>query len=202
MEMPREERYTYADYLTWDDGKRYELIDGEVYLMSPTPARVHQRISAAITSQLYSYLEGKTCEVYAAPFDVRLNADTADDTVVQPDIAVICDPDKLDDLGCKGAPDMIVEILSPSTARHDQVTKLEKYRQAGVREYWLVSPQARSVQVNVLKDGAYVNRGYFGDTDTVPVTVLTDFQINLAAVFPPAPPAEDTAKGPGPAAGL
>ncbi|MDR1618206.1 MAG: Uma2 family endonuclease, partial [Treponema sp.] len=116
--------YTYADFLDWDEGERCEIIDGEAYMMS-APSRIHQRISMALSAMLYNYLEGKTCEVYPAPFAVRLfpAEDLSDDTVVEPDISVVCDPSKLDDRGCNGAPDFIIEIISPSTARYDRLVK-------------------------------------------------------------------------------
>lgn len=188
MELPREKKYTYADYLTWTDEARCELIDGEVYMMSPAPSSTHQRIVRNLTMQLAIYLQGKTCEVFPAPFDVRLSADAGDDTVVQPDLSVICDPGKITERGCKGAPDMIVEILSPSSASHDQVVKFNKYLEAGVAEYWMVSPEARTVQVYLLKDGGYFSRAY-GDTDTIAVGVLEDCHIHMADIFPKAPPA-------------
>lgn len=183
MRLPRETYYTYADYLTWDDGKRYELIDGAVYMMSPAPSPVHQRVSGNLFLQLATYLKGKTCEVYAAPFDVRLDADGLDDTVVQPDLSVVCDPGKIDARGCKGAPDMVVEILSPGSVNHDQLVKFNKYRQAGVLEYWIVNPQARNVQVYLLRDGEYMGRMY-GDTGLVAVDVLAGCEVDLGEVFP------------------
>lgn len=188
MQFPDKEGFTYADYLTWDDGKRYELIDGRVYMMSPAPSRIHQRVSGALFYQFYDYLRQKTCEVYASPFDVRLK----DNTVLQPDITVVCDPGKLDERGCKGAPDLVVEILSPSTAQHDQIRKFNQYLEAGVREYWLVYPDTKTVQVNSLRDGRYVNQGYYGETDTIDVGVLEGCQIQLADVFSEAP--EETAE--------
>ncbi|MDL2319351.1 Uma2 family endonuclease [Eubacteriales bacterium OttesenSCG-928-A19] len=191
MQQRKDERYTYADYITWDDGNRYELIDGEVYMMD-APKRVHQGISGAIFWRIAAYLEGKPCEVYAAPFDVRLNADAEDDTVVQPDISVICDPSKLDDRGCVGAPDMVVEILSPSSAEYDQGVKLNRYLEAGVRECWIVNPMHRFVQVNLLRDGEYHMRPY-GDADAVPVSVLDGCVIELAKVFPAVPPEPEVA---------
>ena len=135
-----EARYTYADYMAWEDGERWEIIEGVPYLMSPAPTWVHQGISGELFLQIATFLKGKPCKVYAAPFDVRLFPadDDSDDTVVQPDIVVVCDRSKLDRSGCRGAPDMLVEILSPSTARHDQLVKLQLYKKAGVREYWIV----------------------------------------------------------------
>lgn len=179
MQQPKDKRYTYEDYLTWDGDVRYELIDGVPYMMAPAPGTGHQRISRKVLVQLDAYLRGKTCEVFHAPFDVRL----ADDTVVQPDISVICDPNKLDDRGCKGAPDMVVEILSPSTQRMDSIKKLGVYRDAGVREYWIVSQENRSVSVYLLRDGEYVIRVYEAP-EAVPVGVLEDCAIDLGAVFP------------------
>ena len=185
MEIRKSEKYTYGDYCAWNDGNRYELIDGEAYMMSPAPSIAHQEISGGLFNQLYNHLKGKTCKVFAAPFDVRLNADAEDDTIVQPDIAVVCDLDKISNRkNCKGAPDMIVEILSPSTARHDQVVKFNKYLEAGVREYWVVYPDVRSVMTFLLKDGHYVSKAY-GDTELISVSVLEDCQIHLADVFPP-----------------
>ena len=183
MEAARKQKYTYADYLTWDDGQRCELIDGVVYMMSPAPSVDHQRISGEIFRQLVTYLRGKKCEVFPAPFDVRLNAANEDDTVVQPDLTVVCDHNKLDEHGCIGAPDMIIEILSPSSENHDKMTKFKKYRQAGVREYWIVSPKSRDINVFLLENEQYVCQPY-GESDTIPVHVLDDCQIHLADVFP------------------
>jgi len=190
VQQPKSKKYTYADYLTWNDGGRYELIDGDVYMMSPSPSPAHQKISVGLCNQLYNYLKDKTCDVFAAPFDVRLNADTEDDTVVQPDISVICDPIKIDARGCNGAPDMVVEILSPTTARRDLVAKFNKYLAAGVREYWIVFPDTRNVMVHLLQYRQYVSHSYV-DTDIINVSVLDGCQIIMAEVFPPAPPEEE-----------
>ena len=173
--------YTYTDYCSWEDGKRWELIDGIPIEMN-SPSRVHQEISGELFFQLKSFLKGKPCEVYAAPFDVRLNADGADDTVVQPDLLVVCAHDKLDDKSCISAPDLIIEIQSPSTTRHDRITKLNLYRKYGVREYWMVEPDDKTVQVCILENGQYVITGY-DDGDTVPVSVLPGLEISLPDVF-------------------
>jgi Uma2 family endonuclease len=191
MQAPKHQEYTYADYLTWNDGKRYELIDGEVYMMSPAPSISHQEISGGLFSEMFNYLKGKSCKVFAAPFDVRLNAETGDNTVVQPDISIVCDMDKIKDgKSCKGAPDMVVEILSPTTVRRDRIDKFKKYLEAGVREYWVIHPEERNVLVYLLKDEQYVSQAY-SDTDTISVSVLDDCRINMAEVFPPAPPEEE-----------
>ena len=190
MALPAEkERYTFADMQTWDDGERTELIDGEVFLMAPAPAREHQKVSGELFAQLHACLRGKRCEVYAAPFDVRLfekNGDSPEDvdTVVEPDISVVCDPSKLDDIGCKGAPDLVMEILSPSTTRRDKFTKFNLYQRAGVRECWIVDPSDKSVQVFVLEDGRYTAKDFGAAGDTVRVNVLKDCVIDLSEVFP------------------
>lgn len=180
--LNRDEIYTYEDYASWNDDTRYELIDGKVYSMAPAPSPGHQSISVALASQLYNYLQGKSCQVFTAPIDVRLSVAENDDTVVQPDIIVVRDRSKIDNKGCKGAPDMIIEIVSPSSGKHDKVTKFNKYLQAGVREYWIVDPPDKALTVHVLEDGKYVTSAY-GETDTAPVNVLEGCMINLADVF-------------------
>jgi Uma2 family endonuclease len=180
--LSKEELYTYADYVKWETGNdRYELIDGVPYLMS-APSRRHQKIGGEIHGQLWQFLRGKPCEVYQAPLDVRLNYDKGDDTVVQPDLSVVCDKAKLDDKGIKGAPDMVIEILSASNSLQEMMLKYNKYLQAGVREYWIVDPEAKSVQANVLNDGAYIGRVY-GDAADIPVHILEGFRINMRDVF-------------------
>lgn len=188
MALPAEKRrYTFADVLAWDEKDRIEIIDGEAVMMSP-PSRIHQEISVALTTQLYNYLEGKRCKVYPAPFGVRLFEQDGDhpedvDTMVEPDISVVCDPTKLDDHGCKGAPDLIIEILSPSTRRHDRMTKFNLYQRAGVKEYWVVDPDSKDVQTFVLDAGRYFVKGYGTAEDKLKVEVLEDCVIDLSAVF-------------------
>ena len=183
MALPQREydRYTYSDYYSWDDGKRWELIDGVPYAMSPAPMRKHQDVSGALFVQLALFLKNKPCKVYNAPFDVRMNPDEDDDTVCQPDIVVVCDSSKLDDKGCRGVPDLVIEILSPSSVRMDRVIKLEKYRQVGVREYWIVDPELRSVEACILDGNRYYLTVYI---DEAPVFVLPGCVIDLKEVFP------------------
>jgi len=180
LEMKK--HYTYADYISWDDDERYEIINGVVYNMG-APTERHQWISANLHYQLMSYLRGKTCRAYAAPFDVRLAADKADDIVVQPDLLVICDMEKLaDGKACIGAPDMVVEILSNSTKRKDRCIKHSVYRKAGVREFWVIEPEDKTVEVYLLIEDRYVSNVYL-ENDTISITVLDNCKINLADIF-------------------
>lgn len=189
MALPIEKaRFTFADYCTWSENKRIELLEGEPVIMAP-PSRIHQEISMELSRQLSNYLEGKQCKVYAAPFSVRLFA-TADDTpesvqtVFEPDITVICDQNKMDHYGCKGAPEMIIEILSPITARHDRLVKFGQYQKAGVLEYWIVSPEEESVQVFLLNNGQLLLHEVYGKTEVAKVNTLDDCFIELKKVFP------------------
>ena len=174
-------KYTYEDYLACDDDTRFELIDGVMYLMA-TPTRVHQQILGELYARLYNFLRGKPCKVYFAPFSVRLSVGEGRDTVLEPDLVVVCDKEKLDDRGCVGAPDMVVEILSPSTSKKDRTLKFNKYRQAGVRELWIVDPGDKTVTVYMLMNGEYTARAY-DDSETVPVHILDGCSIDLPGVF-------------------
>jgi len=136
--------FTYGDYKTWPDDERWEVIDGIAYNMTPAPSVLHQRILAKLAARIGSQLEGKECEMFIAPFDVRLpEGDQADDdvtSVVQPDISVVCDPAKLDKAGCRGAPDFVIEITSPGTAQKDRIQKKALFERHGVKEYWIINP--------------------------------------------------------------
>ena len=175
-------QYTYADYEKIDDDNRYEIIDGVIYLMS-APNIAHQRISRELSLQLGNFLLDKPCEVFAAPVDVCLNAAGDNDkTVVQPDIIVVCDKSKLDRKRCNGAPDLAIEILSPSSSSHDMIRKYNKYKSTGVREYWIVSPDSRLVHACVLKDGDYEVTDYLSG-GMVPVSILEGCAIDFDRVF-------------------
>jgi len=177
------EKYSYTDYASWNDDNRYELIDGKVYLMSPGPSTGHQAISGAIFNQLYNSLRGKPCMAFSAPFDVCLNGKgDEDNTIVQPDVLVVCDMAKLDKKRVNGAPDMVVEILSPSTASRDAILKMSKYLQAGVREYWIVDPEGKKTYVNVLSNDKY-NLEVYEEADIVPVSILPGCRIDMKEVF-------------------
>jgi len=188
-EFKVEDRFTYADYLTWDDNQRWELIDGEAFCMSPGPSRLHQKWLGELYRQIANYLEERPCEVYLAPFDVRLQdlpgvSDEGTLTVVQPDIMVVCDLDKLDDRGIKGAPDLVVEIISPSTAKRDITVKHQLYQRYGVKEYWLLYPNDRTLLVYKLsEEGRYSQPMVFGEGDIVPVPLLGDLFIDMGKVF-------------------
>ena len=192
MAMPAEElTYTFADLLDWPEGERYELIDGVPYMLA-SPSREHQEISMELSRQISSFLNGKPCRVYAAPFGVRLFAEAEDkpedvEDYFEPDITVVCDPEKLDDRGCHGAPDWIIEILSPSSRRHDLFVKFKLYEKAGVREYWAVDPASRSVQVFLREDGHFRNAAYQEGPGKLVSAVFPELEIDVAAFFPTGP---------------
>ena len=161
MALPKlaDHRFTYADYRHWPEGERWELIDGEACAMAPAPSVSHQTLAGQLFRQIDEALDGAPCRALIAPVDVLLpTPDETDEhasTVVQPDILVVCDPAKITERNVRGAPDWIIEVLSPATARHDHLTKRALYQRAGVREYWLVHPVDHILTVYVLKDGQY-----------------------------------------------
>jgi Uma2 family endonuclease len=180
--------FTYGDYITWSDDERWELIDGYAYNMSPAPSRRHQQISRELEIAIGVFLADKPCEIYDAPFDVRLpESDEADEeiyTVVQPDIAVICDAKKLDDKGCRGAPDLIIEILSPATSAKDMKIKLALYERHGVKEYWVVHPTDNIVMVFKLdKKKMYGRPTVYTEADKIATPILKGLEIDLELVF-------------------
>ncbi|WP_021169159.1 hypothetical protein SOV_39580 [Sporomusa ovata DSM 2662] len=182
-----DQRYTYGEYVTWDDNECWELIDGVAYNMSPAPSRRHQEVAGEIFKQFAVYLTGKKCKVYYAPFDVRLPQGDEEDEdiidVVQPDIVVVCDKNKLDSKGCLGAPDLVVEVVSPSTGKRDIKQKFMLYERSGVKEYWIVYPEANHVLIFKLDGGKYgVPERYTAD-DTIEVKLWDDLVIDLSAVF-------------------
>ncbi|MDR0389026.1 MAG: Uma2 family endonuclease [Spirochaetaceae bacterium] len=181
----RDRRFTYADYKAWelDEGERFELINGIAYAMS-APTDFHQAILVELSRQIANYLRGKPCKVRPAPYDVRLfyAEDESDDTVVQPDISVICDEKKRGSEGCRGAPDLVVEILSPSNTADEYVRKFNLYMKAGVREYWIVDPKSKSVQAFVLRDGAYTGTVYDADAP-LNSSVLEGLSVSLHDAF-------------------
>jgi len=191
MPLPSEkkEQYTYADYMCRPDDERWEIIEGVPYDMSPAPSTRHQEVSGELFFHIKMFLkETGSCKVFHAPYDVRLSeADEADDEIVnvlQPDIAVICDPSKIDERGCRGVPDWIIEVLSPHTASRDFIQKRSLYEKYGVREYWLVHPLDCLVTVFVLgDDGKFDTPSFHEGKETVQVSVLPGFSIDLNVVF-------------------
>jgi Uma2 family endonuclease len=181
--------YTYADYLTWKFSERVELIKGWVYKMSPAPRRIHQKVESNLHIEIGSFFKNSKCDVYESPFDVRLiknkgQSDHEIETVVQPDICVICDLDKLDDKGCVGAPDLIIEILSPSTIKKDYTEKFNLYEENGVKEYWIANPEGRSLQIFYLNDGKYEElETYEEKEDTITSKLFQDLKIKMIEVF-------------------
>ena len=180
MPLPKTDHYTIEDIYALPEGKRAELIDGEIYMMAP-PNRIHQKLLNAMSYAINHYIKSKkgSCEVYPAPFAVFLNADKKN--YVEPDISVICDHDKLDDRGCNGAPDWIIEIISPSTQSMDYGMKLFKYRTAGVREYWILNPAKQTVQTYFFEDEEYYKQ--FSFDEDIPVRIYDDLQINIAELM-------------------
>jgi Uma2 family endonuclease len=176
------QKYTYADYTQWPEDERWELIDGVAYAMN-APLRIHQKVVSELGRQIGNYLQGKPCEVYVSPFDIRLprkdEADAKVETVVQPDLSVICDQSKLDKLGCRGAPDWIVEVLSPSTTLKDMNTKRSLYEQHGVQEYWIIHPEDRWLMVYALDaQGRYGKPGVFGMDEPTALQLFPDLSID------------------------
>jgi len=177
--LPQKEEYTYEDWLEMDNNENIELIDGVIY-MTGEPSRRHQDIVTALLGELYGFLKGKgsQCKVYANPFMVKLNKKNT----VHPDVSVVCDKNKLNDRGCFGAPDLIIEILSPSNATHDMWTKRVQYLKAGVKEYWIVDPVLNNVRVNLLDEKQYHEHSYY-ENDSIQVTVLPGCEIDLNIIF-------------------
>jgi Uma2 family endonuclease len=180
--------YSYADYMRFEFEERLEIIKGYIFEMSPAPSRIHQKISGRIYAPIYNSLNGHKCEVYSAPFDVRLAKKTQNDkevfTVVQPDIVVVCDQDKLDKRGCIGAPDIVVEILSPGNNKKELINKYEVYEEAGVKEYWIVSPSEKTFFRYILdNEGKFQPTKLLTDGDEVTTSIIPGFKLVLNEVF-------------------
>jgi Uma2 family endonuclease len=185
---PKEDQFNYGDYLKWPEDERWELIDGVAYNMTPAPSRTHQEILLALASEFYIFLKDKHCKVYVAPFDVRLpEGDEKEEeikTVVQPDLVVVCDQTKLDEKGCIGPPDLIVEITSPTTASKDLKEKLNLYERVGVKEYWIIGPTDETVLVFHLdSQGKYGRPEVFSPEDIIQAGILEGLSIKLKDLF-------------------
>lgn len=181
-------KYCYGDYLSWSEEERWELIGGVAYAMSPAPPRRHQEILGELHRQISNFLLGKNCRVYIAPFDVRLPEGNERDeeirTVVQPDLVVVCDQSKLDEKGCRGAPDLVIEVVLPATVKKDMREKFFLYERVGVQEYWIVHPVDKTILVFVLgEDKKYGRPEVYAEEGNIKVGVLPDLTIDLQAVF-------------------
>lgn len=180
--------YSYADYMRFEFEERLEIIKGYIFEMSPAPSRMHQKISGRIYVPIYNALNGHQCEVYSAPFDVRLakkaQADREVFTVVQPDIVVICDPAKLDKRGCIGAPDIVVEILSSGNNKKELINKYEVYEEAGVKEYWIVSTAHKTFFRYILdENGKFQPTKMLTEGEEVTTSIIPSFKLILDEVF-------------------
>lgn len=182
-------RYSYAEYFHWKFEERVELIKGFIHKMSPAPAPTHQMVLGKLFLRLGNFLEKQACRIYPAPFDVRLPAsrkqiqDKQVYTVVQPDLCVICDPDKIDGRGCIGAPDLVIEILSRRTARKDTTLKFTLYEENGVKEYWVVDPFRKTIRQYVLENGRYRELGTFTGDDEVSTTLFPKLKFEVNGIF-------------------
>jgi Uma2 family endonuclease len=191
LKLDFNKRYSYADYLTWMDDVRRELFDGFIKLMTPSPSSRHQEISTNLVSICWNFLRKKQCKIYHAPSDVRFPKDKKNldnkqvFTVLQPDLYIVCDLSKIDDRGCIGAPDLIIEIVSPKNSKRDLKDKFEIYQQHGVREYWIVNPNDENVLVFVPDENhKYQLKGLYSNEDTIPVNIFNgELEIDLKEVF-------------------
>ena len=180
--------YSYSNYLNWLFPERVELIKGKVFKMSPAPSRVHQEVAGNIFLKIGNFLEGKPCKVYSAPFDVRFPKESKADkdvyTVLQPDICVVCDKSKLDARGCIGAPDLVIEILSPGNTKMELLNKYRVYEEFGVKEYWVVSQSDQSILIYTLNDsGIFQPSKIFTHSEKITSSVLPSFELELDDVF-------------------
>lgn len=188
MPIPHsDKKYTYADYLTWPEDERWEILDGVPYMQS-APTWQHQSVSRELMLQFGEYLRKKPCQVFAAPFDLRLPESEEKDeditNVIQPDIVVICDNEGLKGTGYCGTPTLLIEITSPSTSKMDRLYKFNKYEKAGVKEYWIVEPEVKIVSVFVLQDNSRYGRpDVYSEENEIKVSVFPDLAIDLKPVF-------------------
>ncbi|MBB6327028.1 Uma2 family endonuclease [Algoriphagus iocasae] len=180
--------YSYADYLTWEIDEMVELIKGKVFRSAAAaPRRKHQEVAGLLFSKILQHLEGKNCKVFIAPFDVRLPVHSKKDedifTVVQPDICVVCDRSKLDEAGCLGAPDLIVEVLSPGSNKKELKNKYEVYEESEVQEYWIIHPSEETLVIYNLIEGKYQPSKLFSHGDIIKSNVIHGFELDLEEFF-------------------
>jgi Uma2 family endonuclease len=184
-ELDLTKNYTYSDYLLWQFSDRVELIKGFILKMSPAPNTNHQKISQNLNGYFYNFFQNKNCQVFVAPFDVRLPIKSAkkETTVVQPDLSIICDDNKLDDRGCNGSPDLIIEIISPNNSKHDIHTKFNLYQEAGVLEYWLVEPTEKIILIYTLPNGVYIGLKPLVEGEIVKSLLFPEIKISVKDIF-------------------
>ncbi|HEU4962564.1 MAG TPA: Uma2 family endonuclease [Bacilli bacterium] len=177
----------YADLLERTEAEKWELIEGTAYNMTPAQSTQHQRIVGRLFGEFYQQLKGKECEVLVAPFAVRLLAENKSEdevrNIVQPDLVVVCDLTKVDEQGCNGSPDLIVEVLSPATANKDRTTKLRLYRKAEVKEYWIVDPYNETVEVYAIQESRFGEAAVYEKEDRVLVGNENGFELELHTIF-------------------
>lgn len=183
-------KYTYADYLTWPDEERWEIIDGEPYAMTPAPSLKHQRIVTRLAKSFGYLLDKKPCEPFVSPTDVVLD----EFNIVQPDLIVVCDKGKMTDANIQGAPDLVVEIISPSTGRKDRREKKALYERFGVREYLLIHPEDETVERYSLVDGKYAGPDVFGWDETMRLSAFPELELQLWEVFSKELPQKEVAE--------
>jgi Uma2 family endonuclease len=177
--IKREGRFTWADYQSWSDDQRWEIISGEAYLMSPSPTSRHQKMVTELTRQMAAQFKGKRCQVFVSPMDVVLS----EEDVVQPDLLVVCDPNRIKRTHIEGAPALVVEVLSPTSGLRDRLLKLTLYARSGVKEYWIVTPWPSLVEVLRLEGGRYVVHEVFGKEQTLVSPTFPELRVTLADVF-------------------
>ena len=186
-QLDKNKTYTYKDYLLWQFQERVELIKGKLFPMSPAPNVAHQRIAINLTGIFWQFFKNKPCQVFSAPFDVRLPVPSKKGnptTVVQPDLCVICDPTKLDEQGCNGAPDLVIEVLSPGNSRREMHEKFQVYEESGVKEYWLVYPLDKNVIVYILNpDGQFIGLRPIIEGQVLHSTLFPDLIVDLGELF-------------------
>jgi Uma2 family endonuclease len=177
--------YTYSDYLLWQFSERVELIKGYILKMSPAPSSNHQIILQNLNFSLLSYFNNKPCRVFVAPFDVRLpnDAKSNNTTIVQPDLCIVCDLNKLDKKGYNGSPELIIEIVSRYNSKHDLNTKFKLYEEAKIKEYWIVNPNNNLILIYTLQDNIFIGSRPYTTDDTIKSILFPDLEIDMNSVF-------------------
>jgi len=188
MAMPQKRgEYSYSDYLALDGDVRYEVIDGQIYNMTPAPTPQHQDVLSELITEFRLYLRGKDCRAFVSPIDVCLSEERDDlskvEEWVEPDLVVVCDKSKIGVKRIIGTPDLVVEVLSPSTAKKDKLIKFNRYQRAGVKEYWIVDPVNQVIEVYLLDGEVFKRSGVYVKGDNLPVYIFEDFNIDLNIVF-------------------